>query len=171
MQTLLMSWALIILSMISVADCSIPRFSPANAVQHFVRAVPTKVLEVFQVYAPVLTAPAKGALEITDGSSNATVVHVPNTLPTCQDVLVVHDFINSYGQPYVGPFTPPPCSFNRVTWNLTVTSRGRQYDRLGTVSFGDIELFRTSTAEPTRNGIEWTYLKVRISNLNKRTSQ
>lgn len=26
---------------------------------------------------------------------------------------------------------------------------------------GDIEVFRTSTAEPTANGIEWTYIKVR----------
>jgi hypothetical protein len=166
-----MSWALIVLALSNLAECSGSRFSPANAVQNFVLAVPAKVLEVFQVYAPVLTATPDGALEITDGSSNATVVNVPNTSPPCQDILVVHDFISSYGQPYVGPFIPPSCSFNRVTWNLTVTSRGRQYDRLGTVSFGDIELFRTSTAEPTRNGIEWTYLKVGLNGMTEETSQ
>lgn len=44
-------------------------------------------------------------------------------------------------------------------FNLTVTSRGRQYDRLGIVYLGDNEVFRTSTAEPTANGIIWTYLK------------
>jgi len=43
--------------------------------------------------------------------------------------------------------------------NLTVTSRGRQYDRLALMYFGDSEVFRTSTAEPTVNGIEWTYIK------------
>ncbi len=43
--------------------------------------------------------------------------------------------------------------------NLTVTSRGRQFDRLGLMFLGDIEVFRTSTAEPTKDGIIWTYIK------------
>lgn len=43
--------------------------------------------------------------------------------------------------------------------NLTVTSKGRQFDRLGLMYLGDIEVFRTSTAEPTANGIAWTYIK------------
>ncbi|KAI9673288.1 MAG: hypothetical protein M1829_004353 [Trizodia sp. TS-e1964] len=36
---------------------------------------------------------------------------------------------------------------------------GRQFDRLGIMYLGDVEVFRTSTAEPTVNGIEWTYIK------------
>ena len=43
--------------------------------------------------------------------------------------------------------------------NFTVTSKGRQFDRLGVMYLGDIEVFRTSTAEPTANGIVWTYIK------------
>ena len=43
--------------------------------------------------------------------------------------------------------------------NFTVTSQGRQFDRLGLMYLGDIEVFRTSTAEPTANGIVWTYIK------------
>ncbi|KAL9125515.1 MAG: hypothetical protein Q9217_005287 [Psora testacea] len=43
--------------------------------------------------------------------------------------------------------------------NLTVTTQGRQFDRLGVMYLGDIEVFRTSTAEPTLNGIIWTYIK------------
>ncbi|KAL9023833.1 MAG: hypothetical protein Q9196_006944, partial [Gyalolechia fulgens] len=58
-----------------------------------------------------------------------------------------------------GTYTPPACSFNRVTISFTVTSRGRQFDRLGLMYLGDIEVFRTSTAEPTANGIIWTYTK------------
>lgn len=58
-----------------------------------------------------------------------------------------------------GSYTPPPCDFNRVTMNLTVTSKGRQFDRLGLMYLGDIEVFRTSTAEPTKDGIVWTYIK------------
>jgi hypothetical protein len=43
--------------------------------------------------------------------------------------------------------------------NFTVTSQGKQYDRLALMYFGDTEVWRTSTAEPTTNGIEWTYIK------------
>ncbi|KAL9022574.1 MAG: hypothetical protein Q9185_000284 [Variospora sp. 1 TL-2023] len=66
---------------------------------------------------------------------------------------------NHYGMPFIGSYTPPPCTFNRVTINFTVTSRGRQFDRLGLMYLGDVEVFRTSTAEPTSNGIVWTYVK------------
>lgn len=121
----------------------------------------TSLLEVFQVYPPVLTVTPDGVLEITDGSSNASVAVIDSGRPTCQEVLVVHSFAYSYGEPFVGNYTPPSCAFNRVTWNLTVTSAGRQFDRLGIVYLGDVEVFRTSTAEPTADGIEWTYLKVR----------
>ena len=92
-------------------------------------------------------------------------------------VLMQHDFAYSYDMPFVGMprarinslvdisadpigyYTPPPCGFNRVTMNLTVTSAGRQFDRLGIMYLGDIEVFRTSTAEPTVRGIVWTYVK------------
>lgn len=60
---------------------------------------------------------------------------------------------------WLGNYTPPPCSFNRVVVNLTVTSKGRQFDRLGSIYLGDVEVFRTSTAEPTVDGIVWNYLK------------
>ena len=43
--------------------------------------------------------------------------------------------------------------------NFTVTTRGRQFDRLGLMFLGDVEVFRTSTAEPNANGIAWTYIK------------
>lgn len=59
----------------------------------------------------------------------------------------------------VGDYEPPTCEFNSVTINLTVTSKGRQFDRLGLMYLGDIEVFRTSTAEPTTDGIVWTYVK------------
>ncbi|KAM3420571.1 hypothetical protein BST61_g3833 [Cercospora zeina] len=115
--------------------------------------------EVCEVYPPVLAVSPEGDLEITDGSSNASVAVIPSTKPTCRSTLVRHSFVNSYGRPYVGTYLPPPCDFNRVTFNLSVQAAGRQFDRLGSLSFGDIELFRTSTAEPSKSGITWTYLK------------
>ncbi|KAH8645749.1 peptide N-acetyl-beta-D-glucosaminyl asparaginase amidase A-domain-containing protein [Xylariales sp. PMI_506] len=71
-----------------------------------------------------------------------------------------HSFANSYGAPFVGNYTPPSnCDFNHVTLNFTVEIAGRQYDRWGSMYLGDIEVFSTSTAEPTPTGIRWTYLK------------
>ncbi|PSN68897.1 hypothetical protein BS50DRAFT_327493 [Corynespora cassiicola Philippines] len=77
----------------------------------------------------------------------------------CQQTLMVHTFGWSYGKPFVGAYSPPGCSFNRVTFNFTVTSAGRQFDRLALMFFNDTEIFRTSTAEPTPGGIIWTYQK------------
>lgn len=46
-----------------------------------------------------------------------------------------------------------------MVFNFTVTSTGRQFDRLGLMFLDDIEIFRTSTAEPTQYGIVWSYIK------------
>lgn len=43
--------------------------------------------------------------------------------------------------------------------NFTVASQGTQFDRLGIMYLGGVEVFRTSTAEPTSKGIVWTYVK------------
>jgi hypothetical protein len=134
------------------------------------RASQTSLLEVFQISPPVLTVAQDGTLEITDDSSDEGAVIVGTTKSACEEVLVVHSFAYSYGQPFISSYTPPICKFNRVTWNLTVVSAGRQFDRLGIVYLGDIEVFRTSTAEPTANGIKWTYLKVSCSKRSDNTS-
>lgn len=84
---------------------------------------------------------------------------ISNPPGSCQQILMTHTFGYSYGQPFIGYYNPPECSFTRVTFNFTVTSSGRQFDRLGLMFLGDIEVFRTSTAEPTKNGIIWSYTK------------
>ena len=78
---------------------------------------------------------------------------------SCQQTLMVHEFAFSYGVPFVGSYTPPECDFNRVTINFTVTSAGRQFDRLALMYLNDTEVWRTSTAEPTQTGIVWSYVK------------
>ncbi|XP_014558656.1 hypothetical protein COCVIDRAFT_24903 [Bipolaris victoriae FI3] len=77
----------------------------------------------------------------------------------CQQIIMKHTFASSYGQPFVSEYNPPDCSFNRVTFNFTVTSAGTQFDRLGLMFLDDTEVFRTSTAEPTQTGIIWSYAK------------
>ncbi|KAB2578907.1 Peptide-N4-(N-acetyl-beta-glucosaminyl)asparagine amidase A [Lasiodiplodia theobromae] len=108
--------------------------------------------------------PRELAVRADNASSQLAVLEVdPPVLvppqPACQQTLMVHVFAYSYGTPFVGTYVPPACDFNRATFNLTVTSRGRQFDRLALMYFNDTEIFRTSTAEPTTNGIRWTYIK------------
>ncbi|CAI6338183.1 unnamed protein product [Periconia digitata] len=108
-----------------------------------------------------------GAQVLKSGAPNASTplleclqVSPPVLSPdACQQTLMVHTFGLSYGMPFVADYAPPACDFNRVTINFTVTSAGRQFDRLGHAWFNDTEIFRTSTAEPTQNGIIWTYTK------------
>lgn len=80
---------------------------------------------------------------------------------SCRQVLLEHDFANSYGTPYVGLYSPPPtdCAFTTTIFNLSVSSRGQQYDRLAQLFLGDVEVWRTSTAMPTEAGIHWNVQK------------
>ncbi|EHK96353.1 putative Peptide-N4-(N-acetyl-beta-glucosaminyl)asparagine amidase A [Glarea lozoyensis 74030] len=131
-----------------------------DAIQVTLATPATAVLECFQVYQPVLFP--KGAVDqviTSDGTENTTIIAPSSSNSSCQVLLMDHSFGYSYGMPFVGNYTPPKCKFNRVAMNFTVTSRGRQYDRLAIMYFNDTEVWRTSTAEPTTNGIRWEYIK------------
>lgn len=49
--------------------------------------------------------------------------------------------------------------FTTTIFNISVTSSGAQYDRLALLFFGDIEIWRTSTAMPGGYDIHWSYQK------------
>ena len=40
---------------------------------------------------------------------------------------------------------------------FTATEKGTQYDRVGALWIGNLEVLRTTTAEPTAAGIEWHF--------------
>ncbi|CAD0115492.1 unnamed protein product [Aureobasidium uvarum] len=116
-----------------------PSKNPLEAASLFQVANPQSPLPIIQLYKPV---------------------PIPQST-TCnvQETLMVHTFASSYGIPYVGQYTPPECDFNNVVIEWTVTSAGRQFDRLAEMFLGDIEVWRTSTAEPTASGIIFRYEK------------
>ncbi|KAL2003460.1 hypothetical protein VTN02DRAFT_3771 [Thermoascus thermophilus] len=117
-----------------------PGDTSVNLRRQYPLANSTGPLDVFQVYYPVAFKPeSKGCNQ--------------------ELLLMEHVFAFSYGQPFIGSYVPPQCDFDTVRINLTVTSQGRQFDRLALMFLGDVEVFRTSTAEPTSNGIVWTYIK------------
>ncbi|KUM69896.1 peptide-N4-asparagine amidase [Streptomyces curacoi] len=64
--------------------------------------------------------------------------------------------------PYKGTYTPPEgCGdrWNKVVLRLDGKVKGRQYDRLGHLQLGGVEIFRTSTPQPSPDGIEWSVEK------------
>ncbi|MFG2769645.1 peptide-N4-asparagine amidase [Streptomyces sp. NPDC048350] len=64
--------------------------------------------------------------------------------------------------PYQGSYAPPKeCGtrWSKVVLRLDGEVKGRQYDRLGHVSVGGVELLRTSTPQPSPDGIRWSMEK------------
>uniref|UniRef100_A0AAU1I9H0 Peptide-N4-asparagine amidase A n=1 Tax=Streptomyces sp. NBC_00180 TaxID=2903632 RepID=A0AAU1I9H0_9ACTN len=64
--------------------------------------------------------------------------------------------------PYKGTYTPPDgCGdrWSKVVLRMDGKVKGRQYDRLGHLQVGGVEVFRTSTPEPSPDGIEWSVEK------------
>ncbi|MEU3725591.1 peptide-N4-asparagine amidase [Streptomyces sp. NPDC031705] len=65
--------------------------------------------------------------------------------------------------PYRGSYTPPT-GCGRSDWAKAVLRldgkvKGRQYDRLGNLTLGGVEILRTSTPEPSPDGIAWSVEK------------
>lgn len=64
--------------------------------------------------------------------------------------------------PYRGAYTPPSgCGdrWSKVVLRLDGKVKGRQFDRLGYLHIGGVEIFRTSTPEPSPDGIQWSVEK------------
>ncbi|KAF8323313.1 hypothetical protein DL93DRAFT_2050175 [Clavulina sp. PMI_390] len=113
--------------------------------------------------------PAERATSATTAPLVNFQVQQPPPLPKgarqCTVELVNHVFANSYYQCETIQYVPPPTncgavgSWAGVSLNWTATSNGTQYDRLSAITLNDVEIWRTSTAEPTTAGIIWTTLK------------
>ncbi|CAM5667287.1 hypothetical protein SAVIM338S_06933 [Streptomyces avidinii] len=65
--------------------------------------------------------------------------------------------------PYRGSYAPPTAcgtgGWAKVVLRLDGKVKGRQFDRLGHLSVGGVEVFHTSTPEPSPDGITWSVEK------------
>ncbi len=66
--------------------------------------------------------------------------------------------------PYTGTYTPPtacgaPGHWSKVVLRLDGSVAGRQFDRLGYLDIGGVQMLRTSTPEPSQDGINWSVEK------------
>ncbi|AXE82133.1 peptide-N4-asparagine amidase [Streptomyces atratus] len=79
---------------------------------------------------------------------------------SCQVTVAETQFRNF--TPYRGSYTPPEeCGdrWSKVVLRLDGKVKGRQFDRLGYLRIGGVEMFRTSTPEPSVDGINWSVEK------------
>ncbi|WRZ94479.1 peptide-N4-asparagine amidase A [Streptomyces sp. NBC_01007] len=80
--------------------------------------------------------------------------------PSCEVTLAEAQFRDF--TPYTGTYTPPTgCGdhWSRVVLRLEGKVKGRQFDRLGYLHVGGVEILRTSTPEPSPDGIAWSVEK------------
>ncbi|MFF4043374.1 peptide-N4-asparagine amidase [Streptomyces sp. NPDC001816] len=100
-------------------------------------------------------APAEFGTDWHDPVTAAPPVDRPHT-KSCQVTLAEAQFRDF--TPYRGAYTPPQgCGdrWSKVVLRLDGKVKGRQYDRLGYLHVGGVEILRTSTPEPSPDGIEW----------------
>ncbi|MFE2099434.1 peptide-N4-asparagine amidase [Streptomyces sp. PTD9-10] len=99
--------------------------------------------------------PAEFGTDWHDPVTAAPPVDRPHT-KSCQVTLAEAQFRDF--TPYRGAYTPPQgCGdrWSKVVLRLDGKVKGRQYDRLGYLHVGGVEILRTSTPEPSPDGIEW----------------
>jgi hypothetical protein len=80
--------------------------------------------------------------------------------PSCEVTLAEAQFRDF--TPYQGTYAPPgDCGgrWSKVVLRMDGKVKGRQFDRLGHLHVGGVEIFRTSTPEPSPDGIEWSVEK------------
>lgn len=109
--------------------------------------------------APGESAPAEFGTDWHDPLTAAPPISKPAT-KSCEVTLAEAQFRDF--TPYRGTYTPPSgCGdrWSKVVLRLDGKVKGRQYDRLGYLHVGGVEILRTSTPEPSPDGIEWSVEK------------
>ncbi|RDB29168.1 Peptide-N4-(N-acetyl-beta-glucosaminyl)asparagine amidase A [Hypsizygus marmoreus] len=92
---------------------------------------------------------------------------VPRGGSSCTLELLRHSFGDgSYNTPAIMPYIPPTApdcgavgKWAAISLNLSVYSIGTQYDRLSAIYLSHVEIWRSSSAEPTKTGTIWNTIK------------
>lgn len=107
------------------------------------------------------TVPTEFGTDYHDPVTAAPPISTPNTR-SCSVTVAEAQFKDF--TPYTGTYTPPtgcgtPGRWSKVVLRMDGNVEGRQYDRLGYLDIGGVQVFRTSTPEPSQDGIDWSVEK------------
>jgi hypothetical protein len=111
--------------------------------------------------ASATTVPAEFGTDYHDPVTAAPPISTPHT-KACEVTVAEAQFKDF--TPYTGTYTPPtgcgtPGRWSKVVLRMDGTVKGRQFDRLGYLDIGGVQVFRTSTPEPSQDGIGWSVEK------------
>ncbi|UUU35770.1 peptide-N4-asparagine amidase A [Streptomyces sp. CA-210063] len=104
--------------------------------------------------------PAEFGSDWHDPVTAAPPVTRPEHTKSCEVTVAEAQFKDF--TPYEGSYVPPDdCgkTWSKVVLRLDGKVKGRQFDRLGHLHIGGVEVFRTSTPQPSPDGIEWSVEK------------
>ncbi|SPF04063.1 Peptide N-acetyl-beta-D-glucosaminyl asparaginase amidase A [Streptomyces sp. MA5143a] len=107
-----------------------------------------------------LDVPAEFGSDWHDPVTAAPPVIRPEHAKSCEVTVAKAQFRDF--TPYKGTYAPPAgCGkrWSKVVLRLDGKVKGRQYDRLGHLHIGGVEVFRTSTPQPSPDGIAWSVEK------------
>ena len=101
--------------------------------------------------------PAEFGTDWDDPRTAAPPVSQPDA-PSCSTTIVDTEFRDF--TPYTSEFTPAcPGPWQKVVLTMDGAVAGRQFDRLGYLKIGGVTVFKTSTPEPSADGIQWSVEK------------
>ncbi|WP_239118225.1 peptide-N4-asparagine amidase [Paractinoplanes ferrugineus] len=121
------------------------------------RAAGSSLAEPSAVTSGRAEPPAEFGSDWDDPRTAAPAIAKPATR-SCTTTVVEHAFAGY--DPYVSSYAPT-CRgpWSKVVLRLDGNVKGRQYDRLGWLTIGGVEVFKTSTPEPSPDGITWSVEK------------
>ncbi|KAH6837365.1 hypothetical protein C2S53_010767 [Perilla frutescens var. hirtella] len=105
---------------------------------------------------PSAAAPPQQYIEVT------APLLFDSLTPSCTLPLLSHSFANTTGHPPTNAtYSSPPtnCTWSNAVLHFSAASNGSQPDRTAAVWLSGSELLRTTTAEPTADGIFWNFRK------------
>lgn len=114
------------------------------------------ILALTALAAPAQAASPEFGSDWDDPRTAAEPIATPDTR-SCEVSIVDYEFRDF--TPYQGTYTPPAdCAgdWSKVVLRMDGAVAGRQYDRLGALTIGGVPVFKTSTPEPSADGIQWT---------------
>jgi len=101
--------------------------------------------------------PAEFGTDWDDPRTAAPPVSRPD-VPSCSTTIVDTEFRDF--TPYTSEFVPTCAGpWQKVVLTMHGAVAGRQFDRLGYLKIGGVTVFKTSTPEPSADGIQWSVEK------------
>ena len=119
------------------------------------KVLPLALLAVLSAATHAATPPKQFGTD-HDDPRTAHPSPVPEGMQACTVEVLRHGFANfDPARARIDAAKQCPGPWHKIVLRLDGAVKGRQYDRIGHFEVGGVTIFRTSSPEPSRDGIEW----------------